>query len=134
MTINWINKFDETQVTQIHSLMKCEWWCSKRSLSEVNKVLDGSDVLLGAINENGMVVGFCRILTDYIFKAVIFDVIVEPSFRDTGLGREIITKVLEYEKLKEVKSFELYCPDRVSGFYKKLGFTEYESKLLGYKR
>jgi len=82
----------------------------------VNKVLDGSDVLLGAINEKGAVVVFCRILTDYIFKAVIFDVIVDSSYRNTGLGREVIAKILKYEKLNEVKSFELYCPDSLSDF------------------
>ena len=132
MNLNWNNEFDESQIIQIHSLMKCEWWCSERSLSEVSKVVEGSDVLFGAINDKGLVVGFCRVLTDYIFKALIFDVIIESSYRNTGLGREIITKVLADEKLNQVKSFELYCPDRISGFYKKLGFSEYDSKLLGY--
>ncbi len=134
MTFNWVHEFDENQVKQIHALMAQEWWCSERSFSEVDKVLKGSDVLLGAINEKGIVIGFCRVLTDFIFKAVIFDVIVESSYRNTGLGRDIINTVLTNDKLNEVKSFELYCPDKVSGFYKKLGFTQYQSKLLGYKR
>lgn len=132
--MKWINEFDETQITQIHSLMKREWWCNDRSLSEVTRVIDGSDVLLGAVNDEGEIVAFGRVLTDFTFKAFIFDVIVESSFRSTGLGREIITNLIDDERLARVKSFELYCPDRISGFYKKLGFCEYESKVLGYKR
>lgn len=31
-------------------------------------------------------------------------------------------------ELKE--SFELYCPERLAGFYEKLGFVRGESKLL----
>ncbi len=134
MTINWIHKFDNIQTKQVHNLMSNEWWCNKRTLAEVEKVMEGSNVLFGAVDANGKIVGFCRVLTDYVFKALIFDVIIEAPYRSTGLGREIITNVLNNPKLSEVKSFELYCPDKISGFYKNLGFCEYESKLLGYKR
>lgn len=130
MSINWIHTFDDIQTKHIHHLMSNEWWCSSRTLAEVKKVIDGSDVLFGATDKNGKVVGFCRVLTDYIFKAVVFDVIIEPSYRSTGLGQELISKVLSNAKLINVKSFELYCPDKISGFYKKLGFSEYESTLL----
>lgn len=133
MNLSWVSQFNENEVKQIHSLMLGEWWCSKRRLSEVHKVIDGSNVVLGAVDENGDVVGFCRVLTDYIFKAMIFDVIIEPSFRNTGLGREMISRILADDALNEVKSFELYCAEEMTGYYKKLGFVEYQSKLLGYK-
>ena len=72
MNLNWINELDKAQINQIHSLMKCEWWCYDGSLTDGSKVLNGSDVLFGTINDNGIVVGFCHVLTDYIFIALIF--------------------------------------------------------------
>ncbi len=133
MEFKWVNDFNRNQIEQIHSMMKNEWWCSNRSLSDVVRVIDGSDFLLGAVNENESVVGFARVLTDFIYKAVIFDVIVLPSLRNTGLGKEIIRNLLDSNKLKDVKSFELYCPERISGFYRKLGFAECESKFMAYE-
>ncbi len=133
MEFRWINNFDRNQMEQIHSLMKNEWWCNDRSLSDVVQVIDGSDFLLGAVNENESVVGFARVLTDFIYKAVIFDVIVLSSLRNTGLGKEVILNLLDSDKLRNVKSFELYCPDRISGFYRKLGFAECESKFMAYE-
>ncbi len=130
MNIKWINKFDKKQVGEIHSLMKNEWWCCDRRLADVSQVINGSDFVLGAVDMNESIVGFARVLTDYIYKAVIFDVIVSPSQRNKGLGKEIILMILGSEKLMNVKSFELYCPDRVSGFYEKIGFTESSSKLM----
>ncbi len=79
---------------------------------------------------NGDVSGFARVLTDYTYKAMIFDVIVKPSYRGFGLGKDIIHHIFSLPSLDSVKSFELYCPEGIVGFYEKLGFTAIESKLL----
>jgi ribosomal protein S18 acetylase RimI-like enzyme len=113
--------------------MKNEWWCKNRELDEVKKMLNNSDVLVGALDRSGELSGFARVLTDYTYKALIFDVIVKPSYRKVGLGKDIVNHILSLPELKEENSFELYVPDRVAGFYQKLGFTVSESKLM-YKR
>jgi len=125
----WIEQFDEAQISQIHALMKQEWWCCNRTIDEVKAVITGSDVTLAALDEEHKVVAFARALTDGVFKAVLFDVIVKGEYRGSNLGKKIIDKLKQHPSLKHVKSLELYCPDRISGFYTKLDFEISESKL-----
>lgn len=73
---------------------------------------------------------FARVLSDFTFKAMIFDVIVAGQHRGQGLGQALVGRILNHEKLKRVKSFELYCPDRLVPFYEKLGFVKGTSSLL----
>ena len=82
-----------------------------------------------SLDADGRVAAFLRVLTDNIFKAMIYDVIVRSDHRGTGLGRRIIERAMGHSMLASVKSVELYCPDRVSGFYESLGFTVSSSRL-----
>jgi predicted GNAT family N-acyltransferase len=133
MEFSWINQFSEDQVIEVLALMKNEWWCSTRELKDVKNMLANTDLLIGAIDVNGDLSGFARVLTDYTYKALIFDVIVKPRYRGFGLGKDIINYIFSLPSLNSVKSFELYCPERLVGFYEKLGFTASESKLLRMK-
>ena len=134
MKFEWISEFDKEQIDQVHGLMQNEWWCRNRSLNDVHKVMQTSNIVIGILNEDRKVIGFARVLTDYVYKALLLDVIVEPSFRQSGLGKEIIQTLLIMPALSQVRSFELYCPERMAGFYENLGFVKSESKLLTLKR
>jgi len=125
----WIETLDDAQVRDVHALMRGEWWCADRSLVEVEQVIAGSDLVLAYLDSDGAVAAFLRVLSDGIFKAMLFDVIVRPDHRDSGLGRMLVERAVEHKKLALVKSLELYCPDRISGFYKNLGFTVSDSRL-----
>ena len=120
MKFDWISAFDKDQIDQVHGLMKSEWWCKNRLQTDVARVVKTSDIVLGVLNEDGRLIGFTRVLTDYIYKALIFDVIVEPSSRQSGLGKKIIEHLLNMEALRPVKSFELYCPERINSFMRNL--------------
>ena len=130
----WIENLDDEQTAQIHALMKNEWWCSDRTLDDVRQVLANSSLATAAIDEAGCVIGFARVLTDYCFKALVFDVIVHPDSRKHGLGKQLMTHLLNHPQLLRVRSMELYCPERMSGFYQKLGFTLSTSNLHRYER
>lgn len=125
----WIEKLNDSQVEQVHALMIQEWWCATRTLQDVKTVIEGSDLILAALDKNLEVVAFSRVLTDRVFKAVLFDVIIRADYRGTGLGEKLINMLTQHTSLSDVKSLELYCPDQISGFYKKLGFEVSESKL-----
>jgi len=125
----WLESFTEEQFVEIHRLMINEWWCHSRSLADVRAVIAGSDLSVAALDEEGRVNAFARVLTDGIFKAVLFDVIVRPDSRDTGLGKRLVDHVLLHPAVAHVAAVELYCPDRISGFYTSMGFDVSESRL-----
>ena len=129
-----IEQLDESQLAEVHLLMKEEWWCSDRRLDEVRAVVAGSNLTLAYLEPDGSISAFVRVLTDGIFKAVLFDVIVRADYRDKGLGRKLVQETVNHPMLVSVRSIELYCPDRISGFYTSMGFDVSDSKLHRLRR
>jgi len=130
MILETIYKLDTHHIKQLHNLFKKEWWTNKRSLEETQKVVKNSSIVIGLVDCNNNLKAFARVLTDYNFKAIIFDVIVDESFRNKGLGKELMKLIIEHEELKEVKHFELYCLPEILKFYKSYGFSDELGELI----
>jgi len=119
-----IYKLESKHISALHELYQKEWWTEKRTLEETKSVVKNSSIVIGLVDENDTLLAFARVLTDYIVKAIIFDVIVDERYRSRGLGKELMRLILGHNKLKKVKHFELYClPDMVE-FYRAYGFTD----------
>lgn len=110
---------------QLHALFQGEWWTRGRTLEEVRRLLEHCDLFVAfAERPSGTLAAFARVLTDYTFKAFIFDVIVAPPFRRQGLGRRLLQAICDEPRLREVRHLELYARPPVTEFYKRLGFTD----------
>ena len=121
--IHLIRSITNHQLDQLLDLYKNEWWTSSRTNEEVEIMLKGSSKLFVYVDAENNVLGFARTLSDGIYKTFIFDVIVKDEFRTSGLGRRIITDILQDEVISKTKHIELYCAPNMIGFYKKFGFT-----------
>lgn len=86
-------------------------------------MLEHTDLVVGVCSDDGRLVGFTRVLTDRVFKAVIFDVIVAREHRGAGLGGRLIDYVLDHPMVAGVRHVELYCKLEMIPFYEKWGFT-----------
>ena len=84
---------------------------------------EGSQIRIGLTDDRGDLIGFARVITDYTFKALVFDVIVACAHRGKGLGEHLIKLVLEHPDLARVRHFELYCLPDVEPFYQRYGFS-----------
>jgi predicted GNAT family N-acyltransferase len=118
-----IDRFTEDQLHQLHALYQQEWWTRDRTFVDSKKCVERSQICIGLIDGSGKLQGFARVLTDYLFKALIFDVIVASNRRGTGLGKQLVSLILNHRELQTVKHVELYCLPEMSGFYAKLGFS-----------
>lgn len=118
-----IDTLTDDQCRQLHALYQQEWWTRGRSLADTRKCIEDSQIRIGLIDDSGSLQGFARVLTDNVFKAIVFDVIVASNRRGSGLGKALISLVLNHPKLRSVKHVELYCLPKMSGFYEKLGFS-----------
>lgn len=113
----------DDQIHQLHQLYQNEYWSKGRSVEDTRRCVEGSTSIFAFI-EHDQLLAFARVLTDYVFKALIFDVIVSPSHRAQGLGKQIIESITCDTRLKKVKHIELYCLPDLFEFYGQFGFTQ----------
>lgn len=123
MAVSIVYKFNSKYIEQLHGLYQKEWWTNGRTLEETERGIGGSQICIGLVDENDDLQGFVRVLTDYIYKALIFDVIVSEKCRGGKFGEQLMELVLAHGDLKHVKHFELYCFSELSPFYEKFGFS-----------
>lgn len=116
---------DEEQIQQLHRMFQEEWWTTGRHLDDTRKIVHNSNVIVALCDrDTGGLLAFARILTDSVAKALILDVIVEPSQRHSGLGGHLIDPIVQHPALKNVRHLELYCLPDLVPFYRKWGFSE----------
>ncbi len=125
MNIRFTEQLDEMQTEALWQLYQHEWWSAGRELADVRTlVASPHNIIFAAIDSpTNKLVGFARVISDRIYKALILDVIVDPAWRDRGLGKMIMERVLHDPRLAEVRHFELYCKPEMEPFYDKWGFT-----------
>jgi len=118
-----IYTLEASHITQLHTLYQSEWWSKGRSLEDTKRVVQGSQVCIGLVDDQGDLKAFARVLTDYTFKAVIFDVIVAQDCRGQGLGDRLMALIMEHPDLETVQFLELYCQPDMEPFYNAYGFS-----------
>ena len=106
-------QLDENLTQQLFELYKSIWFTQGRAIDDIRLMLENSYLTLAFVR-NRKLIGFCRVISDGVYKAFLFDVIVDPSFQNSGTGSLIIETVLEHKKIKGIRHVELYCPDKIT--------------------
>lgn len=119
------------QPEQLLILFQQAPWAKGRTLADAREMLRHTDVALCAW-EGDRLVGFGRVLTDFVYRATIWDVIVDGAYQKQGIGTEIVQRILQHPRLKKVELFWL-CTRR-PGFYEKLGFSSKEQTGMVWNR
>ncbi len=119
------------QPEQLLTLFQQAPWAKGRTLSDAREMLRHTDVALCAWDGDHLV-GFGRVLTDFVYRATIWDVIVDEAYQKQGIGAEIVQRILHHPRLKKVELFWL-CTRR-PGFYEKLGFSSKEQTGMVWNR
>jgi GNAT superfamily N-acetyltransferase len=97
-----------------------------RPVGDPNKVwsmFENSSLVLTAWHR-GHLAGIARVLTDGVLYSFLLDLAVEPDLQGLGVGRSLITEVLERCKGTDLV---LRDSDISSGFYEYLGFKRVEN-------
>ena len=112
-----------SQIDQLVSLYQTEWWTKGRTRTDTEKALQMGGPMFAFVSESDDLVAFARTITDGVYKALIFDIIVKATWRGTGLGALLMETVLNDPALVNVKHRELYCLEDMVPLYEKWGFT-----------
>lgn len=122
MDLHLQHSLSESQLEQLHSLYQREWWSKGRSLEETRTCAQRSSLIF-VLCEGDKLMAYARVLTDYVFKAFIFDVIVAQEARGQHIGAQILQHILRHPELQQVKNIELYCRPELVDFYRQYGFS-----------
>ncbi|OYY38144.1 MAG: GNAT family N-acetyltransferase [Polaromonas sp. 39-63-25] len=79
------------------------------------------------VREDGKLVGVGRALADGVDCAYICDIAVLPSHQGTGLGKEIVGKLVDLSRGH--RKIILYAVPGKEGFYRKLGFRRMRTAM-----
>ncbi|WP_342577071.1 GNAT family N-acetyltransferase [Psychrobacillus sp. FSL K6-2843] len=124
MVLKIVTIFTEKHLNDLFLLFQNEWWTKNRTNDDILKMLDLSHVAIGLVDsETDELVGFARAITDGMYRAFIFDVIVKCSDRNRGLGFTLMNSLLENSLIQSVERIELYCPERLVSYYEQFGFS-----------
>ena len=125
MAVERVDELADEHVDDLLRLYRNEWWTEGRERDDVVRMLDGSDEVVGFEDAtSGRLVAFARVLTDYTYKAVVFDVIVAEAHRDDGLGDRLLGALVDHPRLADVEHVELYCLGELVEFYERWGFSD----------
>ncbi|MED3913091.1 GNAT family N-acetyltransferase [Priestia megaterium] len=96
---------------------------------KIKKVFQSSNVVAIAYDEN-KIVGFGRALSDGVFNAAIYDVVIDKEYQNKGIGQQIIENLLA--QLKDISCVHLVSTSGNEEFYKKAGFRKMKTGMARY--
>ncbi|MBD1812358.1 GNAT family N-acetyltransferase [Microcoleus vaginatus DQ-U2] len=129
-----VETLNDSQVSDLMDLYKNEFWSDKRTREDVVKMLAATDVIIGFVDESDRLIGITRVLTDFVYRAMIFDVIIKPTHRKMGLGAKLMDAVLTHPELQGVEHFYLNCLPNMMPFYERWGFSDDMGELKFLRR
>ncbi|KDP31430.1 hypothetical protein JCGZ_11806 [Jatropha curcas] len=96
----------------------------KRDPERIKLALENTNSLLWIEHKKTQKpVAFARATGDNVFNAIIWDVVVDPSYQGIGLGKAVMERLVDELLEKGIINIALYSEPRVLGFYRPLGFV-----------
>ncbi|MDR2073893.1 MAG: GNAT family N-acetyltransferase [Oscillospiraceae bacterium] len=105
------------------------YWTKNWSDEKIQKNIDNSTLCYGAYDEDGVQVGYGRVVTDFSTVAYLLDFVVDEPFRGKGIGTKLMKEILENESLNDC-SFVLATSVQAKKFYESLGFQIKNEKYM----
>jgi ribosomal protein S18 acetylase RimI-like enzyme len=125
MTITYNDTLKDLPLDQLHHLFVAVGWSDDEPLLESLKkgfmqAWLNSTLVVSAWDDERLV-GAVRVLSDSIFRSIIYDLLVDPEYQGQGIGSELVrhcfAQYLDSEWLVGLDKKNI-------GFYKKLGFQD----------
>ncbi len=113
----------------LHDLFMAVGWSNgivtPSMLENFNVPFINSTIVISAWAEDKLV-GCVRVLSDRMFRSIIYDLAVMPEFHNQGIGNELVRRCMEYFPNSEW----LAETETATGFYEKIGFKPNKGVFL----
>ena len=104
------------------------FWSKGRNTKQICKMLSNSTVVVSLWNRKKLI-GFGRATSDFVFRAVLWDVVIAPDHQGLGMGKLLIEAILKHKKINSVEKIYLMTTNSTD-FYKQFGFKINDQQSL----
>jgi ribosomal protein S18 acetylase RimI-like enzyme len=103
-----------------------EWWAD-RDVEAVAAAVENSTVVVGlertgSGSDDETLVASARVVSDGVYYARMYDVVVHEADRGQGLGERLVRETVEHPALDGVEAVSLGCEPDLVEFYEDCGF------------
>lgn len=123
-----IREGHDLDIQQLQALYHHAPWAAGRNLDGIKRMLENTDYVFSAWDDRRLV-GFARVLTDRIYRATLWDVVVHPNYQGQGVGESLMKTILSHPVLSKVQKFWLNTRDK-QAFYKRFGFVRSDQGMV----
>ncbi|MCL2402260.1 MAG: GNAT family N-acetyltransferase [Oscillospiraceae bacterium] len=133
MDITYDDNKKDLPVEQLHRLFFLAGWagseaaCDPDILPHFNIPFINSTIVVSAW-ERERLIGAVRVLSDKFGRSIIYDLVIDPEYRNKGIGRELVNRCITHYPNSE---WSLETSEENIGFYEKIGFKR--SKSVHYR-
>ena len=114
---------------QLRSLFnRAAFWASDRNTDDMQTAIAHSNPVVTAW-EGPNLIGFARATSDGVYRATIWDVVVDPEYQGAGLGRKMVQTILAHPHVNRVERVYLMTTNQQK-FYERIGFEENRSTTM----
>jgi len=93
----------------------------KASPDDLERANQNSWLVVSAYDGHKLV-GFGRVVTDFVLHAMIFDMIILPDHQGHGIGTMILKRLVDRCQDQGIRDIQLFCAKGKRAFYEKNGF------------
>jgi len=130
MSIIYSDTKKDLPCKQLHKLFISVGWSdgseSADMIENYNIPFINSTLVISAW-ENGRLIGVVRVLSDKMFRSIIYDLIVLPEYQGKGIGKELVKRCIEHYPNSE---WLVQTTTKIYNYYEKLGFKINEDVFL----
>ena len=120
------SKIDIDQLQKLFTLGA--FWAKERNIEDLAEAIENSEPVIAVWNKQQLI-GFARATSDGVYRATIWDVVIHPDFRGTGLGSKLVETVLSHPRMSKVERVYLMTTHQQK-FYEKIGFEQNSSTTM----
>ena len=116
-------------VNQLQGLLENQsFWAKSRKKKELKKMIKNSSCVITLWQRNRLI-GFGRATSDWIYRAVLWDIVIVKDQQSSGLGKLLVNALLSANSIKDVEKVYLMTTNS-KNFYKTCKFKEIQTQSL----
>jgi ribosomal protein S18 acetylase RimI-like enzyme len=106
---------------QLRSLFELTaFWAKGRSIEDLAVAIAHSEPVV-TVMIGDRLIGFARAISDGVYRATIWDVMVHPEYQGQGIGRKLVETLLSHPQVSRVERVYLTTTHK-QRFYERIGF------------